>query len=108
MEDSTTEKTRASINKKIDNFTEEGLEHAAEMLSALWEVANKDGDVKAPVNTSSAVSLFRFYLLHLSCGGTHFTSPDHADHESRTLVLREARAHQVGTQGGLFRQEVLG
>jgi len=61
MEDSTTEKTRASINKKIDGFVEEGLEHATEMLSALWEIANKDGDVKAPANTSTAVSPFRFY-----------------------------------------------
>jgi hypothetical protein len=56
MEDSTTETTRASVETKIDNFVEEGLEHATEMLSALWEIVNKDGDIKAPANTSSTVS----------------------------------------------------
>ena len=59
MEDSTTEATQASVEKKIDSFVEEGLEHATEMLSTLWEVVNKEGDIKAPENTSSAVSQFR-------------------------------------------------
>jgi len=58
IEDSTTETTRASVEKKIDSFVEEGLEHATEMLSALWEIVNKDGDIKAPENTSSSVSQF--------------------------------------------------
>ena len=62
MEDST-ETTRASVNKKVDSFAEGDLEHATEMLSALWEIANKDGDVKAPANTSQAVSPFQFHLL---------------------------------------------
>ncbi|KAF9645626.1 hypothetical protein BDM02DRAFT_3119977 [Thelephora ganbajun] len=52
MEDSTTETTRASIDKKIDNFVEGDLEHAAEMLSALWEIANKDGDITDPSKTT--------------------------------------------------------
>jgi hypothetical protein len=63
MNDSTTETTRASVEKKIDSFVEEGLEHATEMLSALWEIVNKDGDIKAPSNTSSTVSRFQFFLL---------------------------------------------
>ena len=63
LEDSTTETTRASVNKKIDSFVEGDLEHVTEMLSALWEIVNKDGDVKAPTNTPSIVSLFRFRPL---------------------------------------------
>ena len=62
MEDSTTEATQASVEKKIDSFVEEGLEHATEMLSTLWEVVNKEGDIKAPENTSSAVSQFQLCL----------------------------------------------
>jgi len=62
VEDSTTEATQASVEKKIDNFVEEGLEHATEMLSALWEIVNKDGDIKAPENTSSAVRQFQLWL----------------------------------------------
>jgi hypothetical protein len=57
MEDSTTETTRASVDKKIDSFVEGDLEHATEMLSALWEIANKDGDVKAPSNTPRCESV---------------------------------------------------
>ena len=56
IEDSTTETAQAGVEKKIDSFVEEGLDHATEMLSALWEILNKDGDIKAPTNTSSAVS----------------------------------------------------
>ena len=65
MEDSTTETTRAGVDKKIDSFAEGDLEHAAEMLSALWEIVNKDGDIKAPAKTSSTVSPFRFHLPHV-------------------------------------------
>jgi hypothetical protein len=63
MEDSTTETTRASVDKKIDSFVEGDLEHATEMLSALWEIVNTDGDIKAPSDTSSTVTPVRFYLL---------------------------------------------
>jgi len=63
VEDSTTEATQASVEKKIDSFVEEGLEHATEMLSALWEIVNKDGDIKAPENTSSAVRQFQLCFL---------------------------------------------
>jgi len=60
MEDSTTEETRVRIEEKIDSFYEGDLEHAADVLSALWEILNKDGDITAPSNTSPAVSLFLF------------------------------------------------
>ena len=56
MEDSTTETTRASFDQKIDSFVKGELEHAKEMLSALWEIVNKDGDITAPSNASPAVS----------------------------------------------------
>ena len=63
MGDSTAETIRASVGKKIDSFVEEGLEHATEMLSALWDIANEDDDIKVPTNTSSAVSQFQILLL---------------------------------------------
>ena len=50
------EATRTRVEEKIDSFVEGDLEHAAETLSAFWEVANKDGDVKAPSNTTTVVS----------------------------------------------------
>ena len=60
MEDS--EATRASVDKKIDKFVEGNLEHGAEILSALWEIMNKDGDINAPSSTPPAVSPSRVYL----------------------------------------------
>jgi len=63
MEASTAETTRANVNKRIDSFVEGDLEHATEMLSALWEISNKDGRIGAPSNTPPAVSPFRFCLL---------------------------------------------
>ncbi|KAF9650020.1 hypothetical protein BDM02DRAFT_3128017 [Thelephora ganbajun] len=56
MEDTTTETTRASVDKKIDSFVGGDLEHAAEMLSTLWEIANKDGDIAAPSKTAPAAA----------------------------------------------------
>ena len=56
MERSTTEATCTSVEKKIDSFVEGNLEYALETVSALWEVANKDGDVKDPSTTAPAVS----------------------------------------------------
>ena len=42
------ETTRVSVDEKIDIFAQGDLEHATEILSALWEIVNKDGDIKAP------------------------------------------------------------
>ena len=63
MEDSTAETTRISVAEKVDSFAEGELEHAKDILSALWEIANKDTDVKPPEGTSSTVSPFQFYSL---------------------------------------------
>lgn len=65
LEDSTTESTRASVDKKIDSFVEGDLEHGAEIVSALWEIANKDGDIKAPSSIPSMVSCGARSLLLL-------------------------------------------
>ena len=62
MEDSTTEVTRASVDKKVDDFVEGDLEHATDIFSALWDIASKDGDVTVPSNTSPAVSLLPLRL----------------------------------------------
>ena len=51
-EDSTTEKTRAGVGKKIDSSIEGDLGHTMEMLSALWEIANNDGGAGTPSNIS--------------------------------------------------------
>ena len=63
MEDSTTEATLAGVDEKIDSFVEGDLEHAAEMLSTLWETVNKDGNIKTLSGTLPSVSPFRFCLL---------------------------------------------
>ena len=57
------QKIRASVEEKIKSFAKGDLEHATETFSALWEIANDDGDVKAPSNTEHIVSLSLLYLL---------------------------------------------
>jgi hypothetical protein len=51
MEDSTAEKTRASVKTKIKTFAKGDLEHATETLSALWEIANRDKGVTAHLDS---------------------------------------------------------
>lgn len=63
MEDTTAETTRASVKKRIQSFARGDLDHATEIISALWRIANEDGDVKAPTKTASDVRLFPLYLL---------------------------------------------
>ena len=65
---STTETTRASFDKKIESFARGELEHATEMLSALWGVINKDGEIKAPSNTSPAVGPLLSHFLPCCAG----------------------------------------
>lgn len=48
--------TRVKVDKKIDSFAEGDLEHATEMLAALWKIANKDGTIAAPSNVTPAVT----------------------------------------------------
>ena len=52
MGDSTTETTRASVDKMIEG----DLGHATEMLSALWEIANKDENAETLSNASLGAS----------------------------------------------------
>ena len=56
MEDSTAESIRTNIKNKIKNFVEGGLDHAAEIVAALWKIASSDGNAPAPANGSSKVS----------------------------------------------------
>ena len=70
-----TEATRTRIEKKIESLADGDLEHAAETVSALWGVAKRDGDLKAPLSTLSPVSL-----------GPHFTD-ERSFHLVRSLVL---------------------
>jgi hypothetical protein len=76
MNDSTTETTRTSFNKKIDSFVKGKLEHASEMFSALLEIVGRDGDIIAPSGASPAVSSFQSYLLPCCTG--MLTSHDQA------------------------------
>ena len=62
-QDSTTEATTVSIDKKIDSFGQGDLEYATEIFSTLWEIVNKDGEIKAPSTTSPASRRVWFYLL---------------------------------------------
>ena len=68
INDSTTETTRTSFNKKIDSFVRGELEHASETLSALLEIVSRDGDIDAPSGSPSAVSLLRSCLLPFCAG----------------------------------------
>ena len=70
MEDSTTETTRASVERKIDSYVEGDLEYVTDVLSALWEIVNRDGEIKAPSSTPSSVSPSQFSLA--SYGSTYF------------------------------------
>jgi hypothetical protein len=66
---STTETTTcASFDKKIESFSKGELEHATEMLSALWGIISKDGEIKAPSSISPAVSLSWSCLLPYCTG----------------------------------------
>ena len=99
------EATRTRVEEKIDSFVEGDLEHAAETLSAFWEVANKDGDVKAPSNTTTAVS-----SCFLSAAWWYLYSayPGHAGNESGALGVCKDGTHQVDSYRRLLRQKVLG
>lgn len=71
-----TERTRASVNKKIDSFAEGDLtDNAKETLFALWEVVNRDGDIKAPSNILPAVSPFRPPDVIRGCLPSHDQAP---------------------------------
>ena len=57
--------TRVKVDKKIDSFAEGDLEHATEMLTALWKIANKDGNVVAPSTRAAPADVSSDFLLYL-------------------------------------------
>ena len=64
MDDSTTETIRESFEKKVCSFVDGDLDHAVEMLSALWDIATNDEDVTAPESGAlSTVSSFQLFFL---------------------------------------------
>jgi len=74
MNNSTAMTTRISFNSNFDSFPKGELGHATEMLSTLWGVINRDGEIKtpsnisSPLNTSSAVSLgVAFFRVAREC-----------------------------------------
>ena len=72
INDSAAETTRVSFDKKIDSFVKGDLEHATEMLSTLWEIINKNGDMTVPLNISPTVRLF-LPCLPVLRGNVYFT-----------------------------------
>ena len=56
---------RTRIEKKFDDFIGGDVEHAAEMVSALWKVINGDGAIEPPSSILSAVSpLWDSHSIH--------------------------------------------
>ena len=98
MEDSTTEATRTGVEAKVCSFVGGDLDHAMEMLSALWDIASKDEDIKAPASvTESTVGSFRSSL-----SSVYFAPLGCANRQPRSLGLREKSAHQVDSQRRLL------
>ena len=54
------ESARTRLNEKIDDFAQEELEHAAEIVFALLKIANEGGDIVSHVDTSPTVSSTQF------------------------------------------------
>ena len=94
MEDSTTEATRVSVETKVCSFVEGELDHAMEMLSALWDIASKDGDIQTPANDAkSTVGSFQS-----SFSSVQFAPLGCTNRQPRPLGLGEKSAHQVDSQ----------
>ena len=85
VEDSATESTRIGVDKKIDGFVHGDIEHAAGVLSALWEIVSKDGDIKTPSSILPAAPLF----------------PDRR-HKSTTPVVSRSRYWLLPLFAGVF------
>ena len=62
---------RTGVGKKIKSFAKGDLEHATEMLSELWEIANNDVDCETPSDAESIVSPFPPSLLLNVCVGAY-------------------------------------
>jgi hypothetical protein len=92
MEDSTMAATRASVNKKVHCFAQGDLKHATEVLSTLWEIANKGGSVEPPTKASPAVSL----APALACAMWKFSL-------CRQIMQAASPAHWAAVKAALIR-----
>jgi hypothetical protein len=110
MKDSASGATRTSLDEKIDSFVRGNLTHAAAAVAEFWEIANKDGEIKAPV-----VSSLRFFLLllYVLCRDAR-TQPGYVkeqgkmEQKSQPMGSCEDGAHRLSPRRHLFRQSVLG
>lgn len=97
-----TETTRATFDKKIDSFAEGGLEHVAGMLSTLWEIVNKPGDITGPSKSRVAKSVPSLPALVLR-GDAHSTlQVGFRSRKSRQLDGCEDCPHKVDSRRGFL------
>ena len=75
MEDSTAAMTRASVKTKIKHFAKGDLEHATEMLSALWGTANGDKEVEAHPGPLADIGMERVEEYEEICPSEDYRSP---------------------------------
>ena len=61
---------RTKIENKIDDFIGGDIQHAVEMVSALWKVVNEDGDIESPPSFPVTVGPFWVRILHMSAHST--------------------------------------
>jgi hypothetical protein len=56
MKNSTAKMTRVGVEEKIRLFVTGDLEYATDALSAVWEIASKDGEIPTRESTLPSVS----------------------------------------------------
>ena len=96
MDDPTSEAIRTGIEKKIGSFAEGVLEHATDMLTEVWEIVSKDGDIMTHENTPSTVRLLHLCLVHCSVFKSVCIAPAGcAGSELSSLGVREDGPYQV-------------
>ena len=93
MDCAMTETTRAKVEEKIDSFSEGDLEHATEILSTLWEIASKDGDVQVPSNATPAVSSTQLTFTRGAYSNNQATPPTSPAHWAsvNTALIKSIR-----------------
>ena len=103
MEDSTGQKIRADVETKIKSFANGDLEHATEVLSALWEIANNDRIIKNPSDAGRIVNPYRLCFL---C--ERATARGVEGRRSNLFGCQDRDALEVRSRRKLLRQEILG
>jgi hypothetical protein len=68
-----TEAVRVRVEGKINSFVEGDLDHATEILSALWKTANEDGLTTTPWTPSQDVSSLFICFLPRATRGAYST-----------------------------------